>query len=190
MTNLGRTDYQEEIKHLKSLLDFCNEEDRAIINSMARSTDVAKNMDPDERKKKVNLKKQPSPKKAQVKFVSKNFISHNMSKQKKKIRASVRLGLTEDEFIRLDKVYIRTFEGKYGKAEYLVDRKTEKCTKHQSGYAIEVDGTRRLLLREIYPYVRNVRTPSNDVIAKRTHIHKALCITAPFKKSYKGFLFK
>lgn len=190
MTNLGRTNYQEEIKHLKLLLNSCNEEDRTIISSMARSTEIAKKMDPDERKKRMNLKRQPSPKAPQVKFVSKNFISHKMSKQKKKIRASVRLGLTEDEFIRLDKVYIRTFEGKYGKAEYLVDRKIEKCLKHQSGHAVEINGTRRVLLREIYPYVRNIRTQTNEVIAKRTHIHKALCITAPFKKSYKVFLFE
>ncbi|MCN75751.1 hypothetical protein DSO10_14765 [Listeria monocytogenes] len=191
MTNLGRTNYQEEIKHLKSLLDSCSEEDRVIISSMARSTEAAKSLDPDEIKKKLKLKKQQFPKKkTQIKISSINYTSHNVSKRKKKIRASVRMGLTEDEFIRLDKVYIRTFEGKYGKAEYLVDRNAEKCTKHQTGYAIEVDGTRRLLLREIYPYVRNVRTQTNDVIAKRTHIHKALCITAPFKKSYKVFLFK
>ncbi|MBC2251138.1 hypothetical protein HCB49_14175 [Listeria sp. FSL L7-0123] len=191
MTNLGRTNYQEEIKHLKTLLDSCSDEDRAIISSMAKSTEAAKSLDPVEIKKKLNLKKQQFPKKkTQIKIPSINYTSHNMSKRKKKIRASVRMGMTEDEFIRLDKVYIRTFEGKFGKAEYVIDRKAEKCLKHQHGYAVEINGTRRVLLHEIYPHVRNVRTQTNEVIAKRTHTYKALFITAPFKNSYKGFLFK
>ncbi|MDT0067276.1 hypothetical protein QJV38_14240 [Listeria cossartiae subsp. cayugensis] len=191
MTNLGRTNYQEEIKHLKTLLDSCSDEDRAIISSMARSTEAAKSLDPDEIKKKLKLKKQQFPKKkTQIKIPSLNYTSHNMSKRKKKIRASVRMGLTEDEFTHFDKVYLRTFSGRYGPAEYIIDRSTEKCLKNQSGYAVEVDGTRRILLHQIFPFVRNVRTQTNEVIAKRKHIGRPLVIERSFKDCYKGFLFK
>ncbi|MBF2521183.1 hypothetical protein IA940_14895, partial [Listeria marthii] len=74
MTNLGRTNYQEEIKHLKTLLDSCSDEDRAIISSMARSTEAAKSLDSDEIKKKLKLKKQQFPKKkTQIKIPSINY---------------------------------------------------------------------------------------------------------------------
>nr|WP_199201703.1 hypothetical protein [Listeria ivanovii]QPL19501.1 hypothetical protein pLIS600331c [Listeria ivanovii]UCK61632.1 hypothetical protein pLIS46_00311c [Listeria ivanovii] len=187
MTNLGRTDYQEEIKLLKSLLDSCYDpNDRAIIKQMERSTLATKAMDSDVRKmKKENTQ---GIKKAFKKPLVPNYITHSIGESKKKVRASVLMGLSEHEFCRMDKVYIRTFDSKYGAAEYVVDRQKENCLKHQSAYAVERNGTRRVLLREIYPYVRNIRTQTNDMIAKRKHIHRTLAIQAPFKESYQSFL--
>lgn len=188
MTNLGRTNYQEEIKLLKSLLDSCYDpNDRAIIKQMEKSTLATRAMDSEV--KKVKKENDTHKKKKDFKRpLVPNYITHSIGKSKKKVRASVLMGLSEHEFCRMDKIYIRTFDSKYGAAEYVVDRQKETCLKHQSAYAVERNGTRRVLLREIYPYVRNIRTQTNDMIAKRKHIHRTLAIQAPFKERYQSFL--
>ncbi|MBC2137509.1 hypothetical protein HCA93_14535 [Listeria innocua] len=188
MVDLGKTNYKKEIQQLNTLLDSCDEKvERSIIHSMTRSTQIARLMDPDEIKKQP-VKKPPTEE--AINKVCENHISHKISKKRKKVRASVRIGLTEDEFTRLDKVFIRTFDSEFGPAEFVIDRKAEKCSKHQYARAIELGGTRRILLHQLFPYVRNVRTQTNDVIAKRKHIHKPLFVEFAFKTCYKAFLYK
>ncbi|EBF5125478.1 hypothetical protein FH002_12265 [Listeria monocytogenes] len=189
MVNLGKTNYKKELQQLNTLLDSCNEEERSIIHSMTRSTQIARLMDPEEVKKQP-VKKPPIKKEETINKLCENHISHKISQKRKKVRASVRIGLTEDEFTRLDKVFIRTFDSEFGPAEFVIDRKAEKCKKHQHACAVEINGTRRIPLHQLFPYVRNVRTQTNDVIAKRKHIHKPLFIEISFKTCYKAFLYK
>lgn len=185
LIQLGRTDYREELKQLKLLKNSCNEEDKKIVGSMVSSTEITRSMDPEERKRL------PKPKKTTNLVVpSIPHISHKMGKRRQKVRASVRMGMTLDEFSQLDKVYLRTFQGEFGPAEYVIDRQTEKCQKHQHAHAVEMNGTRRVLLRQLYPYVRNVRTQTNEVIAKRKQIYEPLFILTPFKTCYKSFLHR
>ncbi|TYV00740.1 hypothetical protein [Listeria monocytogenes] len=190
MVNLGKTNYKKEIQQLNTLLDSCSsEEERSIIHSMTRSTQIARMMDPEERKKQP-VKKTPIKKEETINKLCENHISHKISKKRKKVRASVRIGLTEEEFTRLDKVFIRTFDSEFGLAEFIIDRKAEKCKKHQHACAVELGGTRRVPLHQLFPYVRNIRTQTNDVIAKRKHIHRPLFIETAFKTCYKAFLYK
>ncbi|TYV31014.1 hypothetical protein [Listeria monocytogenes] len=191
MVNLGKTNYKKELQQLNTLLDSCrSEEERSIIHSMTRSTQIARLMDPEEVKKqpvkKFSIKKEEEA----INKVCENHISHKISQKRKKVRASVRIGLTEVEFTRLDKVFIRTFDSEFGAAEFVIDRKAEKCSKHQHACAIEIGGTRRIPLHQLFPYVRNVRTQTNDVIAKRKHIHKPLFVELAFKTCYKAFLYR
>lgn len=181
-----RVDYSEELNRLHQHIQQCsNDVERSLCRSMIRSVGESRRLDP-ETPQRARKKGVPTFSKAE-KRKEVNYTGTSPKSVGRKARDALE-NLELEDFCRLQDVYVKTFPLPFSsQTEFFIPRSPAEHTLNRWQQAVEVGGDQTHLLREIYPFVRNVRTFHHRKMAKRWHLGEELKVLDAFQKSWRSY---